>query len=74
LEGFTQPRKLVLDTLGRQFGFPIEKAGALYSAIPENRSFFGRFFSLTTAAFRVFEMLKCIPFHPTPGIVVLDKD
>jgi Sigma-70 region 2 len=30
LEGITQPRKLVLDTLGRQFGFSIDKAGVLY--------------------------------------------
>jgi hypothetical protein len=30
LEGFSQPRKLVLDTLNRQFGFPLEKAGVLY--------------------------------------------
>jgi hypothetical protein len=30
LEGFSQPRKLVLDTIRRQFGLPIEKAGALY--------------------------------------------
>jgi hypothetical protein len=30
LEGFSQPRKFVPDTLRRQFGFSIEKAGALY--------------------------------------------
>jgi hypothetical protein len=30
LEGFSQPRKSVLDTLHRQFGFPLDKAGALY--------------------------------------------
>jgi hypothetical protein len=30
LEGFSQPRKLVLDALGRQFGLSLEKAEALY--------------------------------------------
>jgi hypothetical protein len=30
LEGFGCPRKVVLETLGRQFNFPLEKAGVLY--------------------------------------------
>ena len=30
LEGISQPRKLVLETLSRQFGFLPEKAGVLY--------------------------------------------
>jgi hypothetical protein len=30
LEGLTQPRKQVLETLRRQFGFPLDKAAAIY--------------------------------------------
>jgi hypothetical protein len=33
LEGFSQPRKLALETMRRQFDLTLEKAGALYDYV-----------------------------------------
>jgi hypothetical protein len=56
LEGFSQPRKLVLDTLGRQFGFPLEKAGALYDyALVTLRTVLHEYY---TPVYSALEMLR----------------
>jgi DNA-directed RNA polymerase specialized sigma24 family protein len=56
LEGFSCPRKLVLETLGRQFGFPPEKANTLYDyAVVSLRSLLHEFY---TPIFTPEEVLK----------------
>jgi hypothetical protein len=56
LEGISQPRKLVLDTLGRQFGFSLEKAGALYDyALVSLRSVLHEYY---TPVYSAEEMLR----------------
>jgi len=56
LEGFSQPRKLVLDTLGRQFNLSLEKAGTLYDyALVSLRSVLHEYY---TPAYSAQEMVR----------------
>jgi hypothetical protein len=56
LEGLSCPRKLVLETVGRQFEFALEKAGALYDyALVSLRSVLHEFY---TPVYSTQEMLR----------------
>ena len=60
LEGFSCPRKLVLDTVRQQFGFSLEKAGVLYDyALVSLRSVLHEYY---TPVYSTQEMLRfCYP-------------
>ena len=70
LENFSQPRKLVLDTLRQQFGFSLEKAGAFYDyALVSLRSVLHEYY---TPLYSGSEMLRlCYRSSVLPEIYAL---
>jgi hypothetical protein len=59
LEGFSQPRKLVLETLGQQFGLGIEKANALYDyALVSLRTVLHEFYTPVYSAQEVLRLCR----------------